>query len=214
MEKTRQGSIASDEAFSWPGTTSPADNAPFVDHMTQRWQDALKHCEKELGAEDFAYIMSFESPETLMAEIDRLIAGARNAGIPRFLRQLKPHVEQMQTFILGVLLALKFSSLESVCIWGLITLMLQLAERSEEFLSLITQMWSDIGNNLQVFDVYKEHIGEDPGLGLILFEVLEELQKFAVFTVRSLTKAPKANFSEPCTCLFLLSAPTAPQEAG
>src|SRR5437762_148747 len=93
----------------------------------QRWQDALKHCEKELGAEDFTYIMRFETHDQLISEIDNLISNARQSSVPRFLRQLKPHVEHIQTFFLGVLFAFDFSSAESVCIWGLVTLMLQVA---------------------------------------------------------------------------------------
>ncbi|KAI1271208.1 hypothetical protein F5Y07DRAFT_404632 [Xylaria sp. FL0933] len=164
-----------------------ASESMATDEITQRWQDASKHCQQELGDDYFALIMRFKSPDELIKEIDSLISKANNTGGSRLLRRLKPHVSQAQTFILGVLIMFDFSSFESLCIWGLITLMLQLALKSEEFLSEITKMWSDIGNSLQIFDVYKDHIAQDPRLGLILFEVLEELQKFAIYTIKNLT---------------------------
>ncbi|KAJ8130114.1 hypothetical protein O1611_g3512 [Lasiodiplodia mahajangana] len=154
--------------------------------MQQRWQDALSACEKELGDEDFAFIRRFETHDQLLKEVDTLIWNAKEASVPRLLRQLKPHIDHIQIFFLGALIALDFSSTDTVCIWGLVTLMLQLAARSEDVLSTITQMWSDIGNNLQVFEVYQDHIAEDAGLGLIVFEVMEEVQKLAVFTIKTL----------------------------
>lgn len=63
-------------------------------------------------------------------------------------------------------------------------------------------MWSDIGNNLQIFEVFQDHIAEDAGLGFIVFEVMEELQKFAVFTIKTLSYMRKGNHRE---CDLLLS---------
>ena len=68
--------------------------------------------------------MSYTSPEELIAEVDMLIASTSNSGVPRLLRQLKPHVLQLQSFTLGVLVALNFT-VQHVFIWCLITLMLQ-----------------------------------------------------------------------------------------
>ncbi|KAI1317386.1 hypothetical protein F5Y16DRAFT_419650 [Xylariaceae sp. FL0255] len=132
----------------------------------------MNHCKKVLGDDDFAYIMKYESPTMMMAEMEKLIATTRNSSVPRFLRQLKPHLLQVNTFVLGVLRA----------------------EKSDELLSLITQMWSDIAINLTIFEVYKEHIAEDQSLGLILFEVLEELQKFAVFTTKTLEHVRRGTY--------------------
>lgn len=94
-------------------------------YRQQRWQDARKQCEEELGDEDFQYLMRFETHAQLLGEVDNLIVHARQSSIPRLLRQLKPHIYHIETFFLGALLALDFSSTESVCIWGLVTLMLQ-----------------------------------------------------------------------------------------
>ena len=52
-------------------------------------------------------------------------------------------------------------------------------------------MWSDIGNNLQIFEVYKDHIKQDDALKLVQFEVFEELQRFAVYTIKKLTHVGK-----------------------
>jgi hypothetical protein len=47
-------------------------------------------------------------------------------------------------------------------------------------------MWVEIGNSLQIFDVYKDLIVEDMSLGLALVETHEELLKFAVATIKTL----------------------------
>ncbi|KAI0098028.1 hypothetical protein GGR51DRAFT_539042 [Nemania sp. FL0031] len=98
-----------------------------TNEITQRWEDASHHCQQELGEDYFELIMRFKSPDELIKEIDALISKANNTAGSRLLRRLKPHVSQAQTFILGVLIMFDFSSFESLCIWGLITLMLQVS---------------------------------------------------------------------------------------
>ncbi|KAI1453884.1 hypothetical protein F4805DRAFT_461272 [Annulohypoxylon moriforme] len=160
----------------------------------QRWEDAMNHCKKVLGEDNFTYIMKFESPVMMMAEVEKLIVKTKDSSVPRLLRQLKPHLDQITTFVFSVFVTLNLPSIPSICLWGLITFMLQRAEKSEELLCLITEMWSDISINLSIFEVYKAHIAEDQALGLILFEVLEELQKFAFFTTKTLEYARSGNY--------------------
>lgn len=77
---------------------------------------------------------------------------------------------------------------------------MKLAERSEEIIETIADMWTEIANNLQIFDEYKDYISEDETLSLALFETHEELLKFAVVTVNvlKLVRARKCNSK----CLF------------
>lgn len=62
----------------------------------------------------------------------------------------------------------------------------QLAVRSEEVLSEITAMWANIGNSLQIFEVYKEFIDRDVSLQEALFDILVELLLFGVFTIKTI----------------------------
>ncbi|KAL2833836.1 hypothetical protein BDW59DRAFT_156634 [Aspergillus cavernicola] len=172
---------------------SAPQEQPGNEFITERWQDALRACEKDLGREDFEYIMEYNSPEELVKEIDNMIKKVRDNSVPRLLRQMKPYVGQIKTF--AVLCVSNLTSLQSVCIWGLILLMLQLAERSEDFLSSITEMWADISNSLEVFKTYDKQIKEDQELGVILFEILEELQKFAVCTITNLKSMGPLNYN-------------------
>lgn len=91
----------------------------------QRWDDAMRHCERELSKEDFALIVKCTSPDKLLAAVDTLIQKTKHNSVPQMLRQLKPHLGQIQTFVLGALATATLPVVESVCIWGLITLVLQ-----------------------------------------------------------------------------------------
>ena len=81
----------------------------------------MQHCQTELGEDNFHYMMGFDTPSQLISEIDKLIQTTRNRGVPRFLRQLKPHITQVQTFVIGALVLFDLSAIESLCIWGLMT---------------------------------------------------------------------------------------------
>ncbi|OKO93437.1 hypothetical protein PENSUB_12500 [Penicillium subrubescens] len=165
---------------------APGPEATARAEMKERWEDALKHCEAELSKEDFQLIVKFKSPEELIKAVDNMITETQNASVPRILRQFKPHLSQIQNFVLGILASVTLPVVETVCIWGLISLVLQLAQRSQEVLETVTGMWVEIGNSLQIFDVYKDLIVEDMSLGLALVETHEELLKFAVATIKTL----------------------------
>ena len=90
----------------------------------QRWQDALKHCQAELSKEDFQLVVAYKSPEELRRAVDAMIAKTQSANVPRILRHLKPHLGQIQNFVVGILALATLPVVKTVCIWGLISLML------------------------------------------------------------------------------------------
>ncbi|KAL6830016.1 hypothetical protein V8C40DRAFT_263826 [Trichoderma camerunense] len=195
--RTATGRTTSQQSQSSYILTPDSDASYFEESdKKQRWEDALKHCERELSKEDYQFIVNLKSPEELVKAIDEMINKTKHSSVPRTLRNLKPHLSQVQTFIVGVLAATALDVVESVCIWGLITLTLQLAERSEEILEAIADMWIEIGNSLQIFDEYKTCILEDKTLSLALFETHEELLKFAVATIKILKLVRGAQFHE------------------
>lgn len=54
-----------------------------------------------------------------------MIIKTKHSSVPRTLRNLKPHLSQVQTSVLAVLAATALDVVERVCIWGLITLTFQ-----------------------------------------------------------------------------------------
>jgi len=54
-----------------------------------------------------------------------MITKTQSANVPRILRQLKPHLSQVQNFVLGILASATLPVVETVCIWGLISLVLE-----------------------------------------------------------------------------------------
>lgn len=77
---------------------------------------------------------------------------------------------------------------------------LQLAQRSQEVLETVADMWVEIGNSLQIFDIYQEVILGDSSLSLALFETHEELLKFAVATIKILKQVRAGRFGKYLAC--------------
>ena len=63
-------------------------------------------------------------------------------------------------------------------------------------LETVADMWGEIGNSLQIFDVYRDIILDDRSLSLALFETHEELLKFAVATIKILKHVRSGQVSE------------------
>jgi TPP-dependent 2-oxoacid decarboxylase len=103
------------------GSKTEANDNP----RQERWQDAIRHCETELGKEDFKLVVKYKSPEELHSAIDEVITSTKRASVPRILKQLKPHLRQVHTFVLAVIAATALPVVGTVCIWGLITFMVQ-----------------------------------------------------------------------------------------
>lgn len=91
----------------------------------QRWDDALRFCEQELGESDFALIQRYRTPAELGAAIEEMMKKARESSVPRLLRHFKPKILQLQTFTFGLTVTIGASSLQTACLWGLVTLMLE-----------------------------------------------------------------------------------------
>ena len=101
-------------------------NLPLIErHSNQRWEDALQHCKNELGPDDYALVMSFRSPEEMSAAIDSMQKEARETSISRLLRQFKPRIQHLKTFTFGIATGVGLESLQTACMWGVVTLMLE-----------------------------------------------------------------------------------------
>jgi len=104
-------------------TTYLADNIEPCSQ--QRWDDALHFCKKELGSADFTLIQQYRTPAELGAAIEEMMENARESSVPRLLRQFKPKILQLQTFSFVMTISTGTRSLQTACLWGLVTLMLE-----------------------------------------------------------------------------------------
>jgi hypothetical protein len=78
-----------------------------------------------LGEDDYERMLSFENPEQLISTIHDLEVKYTQGTVARLLKGIKPQLSRLCTFTMMVLLAVGGTSLSTACVWGVMSLMLE-----------------------------------------------------------------------------------------
>ena len=133
----------------------------------------MAHCRKELGPEDYENIMNFQSPDEMSEAIELMQKEARETSISRLLRHFKSRVQQLKTFTFAITLVVGLESPQTACVWGVMTLMLEVSkhtlrqahEQTQKFGSsqfVLTRLWKKsllCGRTLATVYRYSKYTG-------------------------------------------------------
>ena len=89
----------------------------------------MEYCREVVGEDDYKYIVEFENPTQLMTEISELetkYSGGRS--VPKMLSRMLPLLKGLETFVTVVLLAIGTDAMSVACIWGAMSLLIQVSE--------------------------------------------------------------------------------------
>lgn len=155
----------------------------------QVWHDAMQHCRTVLGDDDYDSIVMFQSPDQLIAAIGTLENQYSGGGtVPRLLNRMVPQLQTLSTFVTIILLAIGPNTISTACIWGAMSLLIQLAAQSEKTLNEIVELLGGIHRSLTLFDIYNESIELDPEFLKTLFNILVDLLSCSAIAIKHLRK--------------------------
>ncbi|PVH79561.1 hypothetical protein DL98DRAFT_532814 [Cadophora sp. DSE1049] len=80
------------------------------------------------------------------------------------------------------------NTISTACIWGAMSLLIQLAAKSEKTLNEIVELLSGIHKSLALFDVYSESIELDPEFLKTVFNILVDLLSCSAIAIKHLRK--------------------------
>jgi hypothetical protein len=88
----------------------------------------MEHCRVVLGDDDYDAIVVFRSPNQLITAIGNLETQYSDGGtIPRLLNRIVPQLQTLNTFVTVVLLAMGPNTISTACIWGAMSLLIQVS---------------------------------------------------------------------------------------
>ncbi|KAJ8132507.1 hypothetical protein O1611_g1115 [Lasiodiplodia mahajangana] len=154
------------------------------ENCEKTWDNALERCGAILGEDDFAEISSYKSPEQLLAAMEALQRQHSGSVLLRLIRRTLPAITHLRTFTTTLLLALGPSQISIVCIWGVMSLLIDLASHSEKAMSEIATMLEELGQNFALFKIYSNILQLGPELYELLFDTLVELIMFSAGTIK------------------------------
>jgi hypothetical protein len=96
----------------------------------------MEHCRVVLGDDDYDAIVMFRSPNQLITAIRNLEIQYSGGGtIPRLLNRIVPQLQTLNTFITVVLFAVGLNTISTACIWGAMSLLIQVSLFLRPFLT-------------------------------------------------------------------------------
>lgn len=108
------------------GLTDGSDRSRTV--CEQVWHDAMLHCRTVLGEDDYDSIVIFQSLDQLINAIGTLETQYSGGGtIPKLLNKIVPQLQTLSTFVTVVLLAMGPNTISTACIWGTMSLLIQVS---------------------------------------------------------------------------------------
>jgi hypothetical protein len=88
----------------------------------------MGHCRTVLGDDDYDSIVMFQSPDQLITAIGSLEIQYGGGGtVPRLLNKIVPQLQTLSTFVTVILLAMGPNNISTACIWGAISLLIQVS---------------------------------------------------------------------------------------
>jgi hypothetical protein len=115
-----------------------SDERPLMeeafDNFNKVWHDAMEHCRVVLGDDDYDAIVVFQSPNQLITAIGNLEIQYSGGGtIPRLLNRIAPQLQTLSTFVTVVLIAMGPNTISTGCIWGAMSLLIQVSLLQRRF---------------------------------------------------------------------------------
>ncbi|KAI9671547.1 MAG: hypothetical protein M1817_003599 [Caeruleum heppii] len=151
------------------------------------WKEALEHCRQVLGDDDYDLIVSFENPDKVITTIKDLEDQYAKSPVTRMLRNMKPQLSRLQTFAAVIFLSVG-ANISAACLWGCSVLLIELASQSEQALGEIAKVLNELGQQLNLFEIYSESLELDPQLLETFFDVLVDLVLNTVAAIKHFRK--------------------------
>lgn len=152
----------------------------------------MARCKRTLGEEDYEIVSAIESPDKLASAIKELERQSTRSGVSRLLQNVLPHLEKLRIFTALVLLG--HHNVSAALVWGVTSLLIQLASQSEQTLHTIAHLLDDLGQSLAAFEIEMNSMNSDgmdldEELAATFFNLLVDIMLDSVDVIRFFRKA-------------------------